>query len=134
MTPETHHRLLRQVLTDDKLEAVRQQSLQAMLVSGGCRRRRRSLRRASMIGLLSLMLLSLILTHRPPPRSATARHSSPAPPSLTSKNTNRSHRIEIITDAELFALFPGRSLALVGPPGRQQLVFFDQPTAANAPR
>jgi DNA-binding XRE family transcriptional regulator len=32
---------------------------------------------------------------------------------------------KMLSDEELFALFPGRSLALVGKPGYQQLVFLD---------
>ena len=31
-----------------------------------------------------------------------------------------------INDDELFALFAGRSMALIGKPGEQQLVFLDQ--------
>jgi hypothetical protein len=37
--------------------------------------------------------------------------------------------VRVISDEELFALFPGRSLALVGPPGHQQLVFLDEPVS-----
>jgi hypothetical protein len=35
--------------------------------------------------------------------------------------------VKIITDEELFSLFPNRSMVLVGQPGHQQLVFLDQP-------
>ena len=34
-------------------------------------------------------------------------------------------KVKIITDEELFALFPNRAMALIGPPGRQQLIFLD---------
>jgi hypothetical protein len=43
---------------------------------------------------------------------------APAAPSETSD-------VKIISDDELFALFPGRSMALIGTPGQQQLVFLD---------
>jgi hypothetical protein len=33
---------------------------------------------------------------------------------------------KMITDDELFCLFPGRSMALIGTPGSQQLVFLDR--------
>jgi hypothetical protein len=35
-------------------------------------------------------------------------------------------KTKIITDDELFGLFPGRSMALIGTPGSQQLVFLDR--------
>jgi hypothetical protein len=38
--------------------------------------------------------------------------------------------IKLITDEELFALFPGRSVALIGKPGHQQLVFLNNQTQA----
>ena len=37
--------------------------------------------------------------------------------------------VKMISDEELFALFPGRSLALIGKPGHQQLVFLDTPAS-----
>ena len=41
-----------------------------------------------------------------------------------------SQPVKIISDEELFALFPNRPLALVGKPGHQQLVFLGHPEAA----
>ncbi len=43
----------------------------------------------------------------------------------------RGYDLEIITDEELFSLFPNRPLALVGKPGHQQLIFLDQPQTSN---
>jgi hypothetical protein len=37
--------------------------------------------------------------------------------------------VQIINDDQLFALFPGRPMALVGTPGHQHLVFFDTTTS-----
>jgi hypothetical protein len=34
--------------------------------------------------------------------------------------------IKVISDEDLLALFPDRSMALLGPPGQQQLVFLDK--------
>jgi hypothetical protein len=43
------------------------------------------------------------------------------------RDTSRIEKaVEFISDAELLALFPGRPLALIGPAGRQELVFPDQ--------
>ena len=39
--------------------------------------------------------------------------------------------VKTITDDELFALFPGRSMALIGKPGHQELVFLDSPAAPS---
>jgi hypothetical protein len=38
----------------------------------------------------------------------------------------RPSTVEFISDEELLSLFPNQPLALVGPEGRQQLVFLDQ--------
>ena len=40
--------------------------------------------------------------------------------------------VKMLSDEELFALFPGRSLALLGNPGQQELVFLDR--SANPAR
>jgi hypothetical protein len=37
-------------------------------------------------------------------------------------------RVETISDEQLLALFKGRSVALLGSPGRQRLVVFNPPT------
>jgi hypothetical protein len=37
-------------------------------------------------------------------------------------------KIQIISDEELLALFPGRSVALIGPADHRQLVFLDERT------
>jgi hypothetical protein len=42
-------------------------------------------------------------------------------------------KVKIITDEELFALFPNRALALIGSPGHQQLVFLDHGVASDQP-
>jgi len=36
---------------------------------------------------------------------------------------NAQHKTKFISDEELFSLFPGKSIALIGKPGEQQLVF-----------
>jgi hypothetical protein len=126
MTPEGHDYLLRQVLTDEKLEAIRQQSLQSMLAAAGHRRRQRRFTTAGIIGMLGLLLCWAYPLNQPRRPPATTQVSPPQPPSPVAQTTGPSRKIEIITDTELFALFPGRSLALIGPPGQQQLVFLDQ--------
>lgn len=47
-------------------------------------------------------------------------------PDSTQGNVVPGTHIRLVNDEELAALFPGRPLALIGPPGEQQLVFLDQ--------
>jgi hypothetical protein len=112
--------LLRDVLAEDEL---RQATLQRALVEmGRVRRRRRSYRRAVVcIPLIGLILISTgrnLLEEKKPipaePRTARAEQKVPG----TS--------IRIIDDEQLLELFSGRPVALVGPPGHQQLVLFDE--------
>ena len=49
------------------------------------------------------------------------------------KRSEQDGYVKIITDEELFALFPNRALALIGAPGRQQLVFLDHGAASEQP-
>jgi len=41
--------------------------------------------------------------------------------------------VKYITTQELFALFPGRPIALIGKPGRQQVIFLDEIARADRP-
>jgi len=38
--------------------------------------------------------------------------------------------MKYISDEELFKLFPGRSIALIGKPGEQELIFLDKQSEA----
>ena len=88
-------------------------------------RRRRSLRRGIEVCVLACLALALglvALLERPhpiqAPIAAVPNKSEDAPPA----------KVSIITDEELFALFPGRAVALIGKPGRQQFVFLEAST------
>jgi hypothetical protein len=117
--------LLKEILTDEKLSALRRGSLNLGLDAV---RRARRLRRALHAGTFALMpvLLILTLTLRKPKQEPASQPSTPVPrqASVATAPPNESG-VKIISDEELFALFPGRSLALVGKPGHQQLVFLD---------
>lgn len=56
-----------------------------------------------------------------PTRQAEAQRSLPAVATIIAAQPTK-----VISDEELFALFPGRSLALIGSPGHQKLVFLDR--------
>jgi len=42
--------------------------------------------------------------------------------------------VKRISDEDLFSLFPDRSMALIGQPGHQQLVFLDLPAPSSSSR
>jgi hypothetical protein len=105
-------RLLREVLADENLAHLRERSLAAGLASLRQRRRRRSL--LATAASLALMLTALIATRR----------QSAIPPEVVVAPVERPH-VKLISDEELFALFPRRATALIGPPGAQKFVFLD---------
>jgi hypothetical protein len=75
----------------------------------------------------AFLLLGMVLVLR--------RGSSPAPPAtgpVVALQTDTA-KVKIITDEELFALFPNRAMALIGSPGHQQLVFLDHGVASEQP-
>ena len=116
-------RLLREILADDALEQVRQATLAAGM--GTLRRRRRV--RALAVGAgasLALVLACVALVHRRAPMAGT-----PLPPAAPAPETGIA--VKWIDDEQLLARFSDRGVALVGPPGRQKLVFFDSPAPSS---
>ena len=118
--------LLNELLTGSELARFREDSLQHGL---DALRRQRRRARAVQCGLLAAvpvlaLALTLVLRDSPDPVivSAPPANSVPGPsPAALPEQPS----VEMVDDAELFALFPDRSLALIGPPGKQQLVFLD---------
>ena len=111
--------LLRDVLADEGLDTLRRTSLDRALAAQRRARCFRHAGHAAMIAVLPALLVLAFLWHRPSP--------SPAAPmtvvmSVTTAPPPATYGVQMISDEELFALFPGRSLALIGKPGRQQLV------------
>ncbi len=141
MKPSDQDRLLRELFGDESLENLRQASLSGALASLRARRRRRVALTAATAGATLLLALGLVW-HGHPTRAPDTTGSKPVPPlamngdaarlqpqgaaALTPTETNDAG-VKIITDEELFALFPGRSMALIGRPGAQQFVFLDLP-------
>ncbi|MCL4177614.1 MAG: hypothetical protein KJ072_07680 [Verrucomicrobia bacterium] len=126
---------LDELLADSRLEELRAAALEAGLATVRRRRRRRvALRSAgAAISLLAFAaLISWMLFRRAPatehdqvaqanpaPTATVAATESPIPVAEMSA-------VRHLTDNELLALFPGRPVALIGPPGRQRLVFLDE--------
>jgi hypothetical protein len=114
MTDHDKNQLLEAILGDDELAQLRQGSL-ARGFKEMRRRRHRALAARTALMALPVVLLALIVFHPRPQAPAPARATAP----IASK-------VEYITADQLFALFPNRSMALVGKPGHQQVIFGDE--------
>ena len=135
MKPSDQDRLLRELLGDERLENLRAASLAGALATLRARRRRR----AALTGAtVAVTLLLALVWHGLPARIPEITGGTPVPPlasqpqpDTTSPDLASVPRVpatpgvQIINDEELFALFPGRSMALIGPPGAQLFVFLD---------
>jgi hypothetical protein len=122
--------LLDAVLASDDLAEVRANSLQQMLATARRRQRRRRTARAVALGLTPVMcVVGLFLSLRsvaPVSRRAAApdRASAAAQTARAPRRTSPPRPgVKVLTDDELLALFPGCAVGLIGPPGRQRLVF-----------
>ena len=120
--------LLQELLTDAAWSKFRGDSLEQTVCA--LRQRQRTTRFAR-IGLLALapvlVSLGLWINFRAPNVTVT-RQEIAAPPQVVEIMPARpAEPVEEITKEELLALFPGRALVLIGPPGEQQLIFFDSP-------
>src|SRR5947209_7869562 len=104
--------LLNELLAGDELDAFRRASLEESLaLIRGRNVHRQRIRRAALVALLVLVPAILLKDLVPHKRTGT----NPVVSRPISKEG-----VEIISDEQLFALFPNRPLALVGKPGQQQ--------------
>ena len=124
-------KLLNELLTPDGRTGLRERSLQQGLVALRRERRKRQVVRAGILLCLPLLIFAAVTLGRGPARQPKLRNSSPEVALSSTPRINTSE-VKIISDEELFALFPGRSLALIGKPGHQRLVFLDQPIASTS--
>jgi hypothetical protein len=117
--------LLNEILGSDEVSGFRQASLeQGLAAFRKARSRRRTLRTGALV-VLPALLAAAVLIHQRPTSSVSSVRSAPVARQIATTSPATSS-VKFITDEELFALFPDRSLALIGPPGHQQLVFLDQ--------
>lgn len=116
--------LLKELLSGEEVSAFRRASLEGGLAAVRRQRRWRAAKMGAMI-LCSLLLLAAVLIHRQSGlKTRQMASAKPTLPASAPKQTDSSG-MKIISDEELFALFPGRAMALVGEPGEQRLVFLD---------
>jgi len=125
MNPGEHDELVQELLAGEEMSEFRQRSLEAgLLAMRRHRRRRHSLRLGATVCLPVAALLVILLL---PSFSERSRRSSPERPQRTAgvAASSASGSSSAISDNHLFALFPGRSMALIGKPGRQRVIFLD---------
>lgn len=119
--------LLNEILTGEEVSGVRRASLERGLVAVRRARHRRAVRAAVLMALPVVLALAVVLRQRPvtqPALAPAAPSTAPAPTTVSPARSATS--VRLISDEELLAMFPGRSLALIGPPGQQHLVFLDR--------
>jgi hypothetical protein len=150
MSPDDHDRLLRELLGTDALEALRRDSLAAGLAAVRAQRRRRATLTGATAAITLVAAFGWMWHGRPSPESVAMEHEAHLPrlPAYTVEITPAvmgttedvpdalppatDDGVQLISDEELFALFPGRAMALIGPPGAQRFLFLDeQPATAG---
>ena len=139
MKRDEQDRLLGEIISGEELAEFRRASLAHGLAAVQRRNhRRRMVRTGAMLIAPALLALALFFSRRqnavnnPDPvrgGSVAVNPGNPPPPVdgyASVPTTDAPAPIKVINDDELLALFPDRSLALLGPPGNQQLVFLDK--------
>lgn len=118
-------RLLREILSDDPAE-FRRASLEFSLTA---LRRRRQQRRIVGAGVATLIMAAGLFVLLQPPRHAStvtvARTNRPSS-ELSAPPPPVAPAIKVLNDDELLALFPEQSVGLIGNPGHQTFLIFDQ--------
>ena len=125
-TPSENEELLAEVLADD--EELRAATLQAGLAELRSKRRRRSATRVVLVALVPLAVAAALSVQQLHQRRRdlsleTQNHSTIVP---STARTIEGTTIRILTDEELLAFFKDRPVALIGSPGNQRLVLFDE--------
>ena len=123
MKPSEKQKLLAEILPGEDAADFERASL-ARGLAGLRRRRRRGylIRASALVVVVGLVTLGIFLKeHDAVRRGAADTQLASAPAAVVAPH------VEVISDDELLAMFPGRSLALIGKPGQQRLVFLDKP-------
>ena len=125
MTPHKQDQFLKELLTGEEISDFRRASIEQGITFVRVQRKRRQMAQRAAMVCVPLLLLSLFINQIPKSsrsRPATSQAQQPISPSVPVADNLK---IKLINDDELFALFAGRSIALIGKPGEQQLVFLD---------
>ena len=105
-------RLLGELFAGENVERLRAASLAGGLSALRARRRRRAYVSGAAAS-LAFATAMLVSTRHQPPEEAIVPLAEP-----------KTSAVKIISDEQLLALFPDQSVALIGRPGEQRLLFF----------
>ena len=117
--------LLKQILADEELADLRNASLSRGLDKMRRARRVRLAMRVGAFGLVPVLLIFALTLRQPIRETASPQPSPGAQQAKIEAARSAESNVKVISDEELFALFPDRSLALIGKPPHQQLVVLD---------
>lgn len=130
MKSQDQDRLLHGILDTEELNGLRAGTLELVLAGARARRHRRSLlRTTSLLAAILLVGITVILMNPQRETTLTTSRSPSLPESIAEQSSTyvaENIRVKFLSDDELLALFPDRPVALIGSPGRQELVFLDQ--------
>jgi hypothetical protein len=118
MNHDDQERWLDELVAGEEISEFRRASLDRTLAAVRSRNRRRRAVRAGFLAAVPVVAAVILFLRMPGIERPKNPEAAPA-------QRAEAPAVRQITDEELLALFPGRSLALVGPPGQQRLMFLD---------
>ncbi len=111
---------LNEVVSPDELRAA---TLERTLTAArGHRRWRRTVRGAGAVAACAILATIILRESAPTVPSIATNNPQPASSTQTIPGTD----IRLMSDDELLAMFPGRPVALLGPPEDRRFVFLDE--------
>ena len=129
MTAHDRDKLLTELLAGEEIAGFRQNSLSCALNSLRRRKARKRILACCVVTCFFALLMFWAVPWKSvnkPIASTSSRATAPVAQAVAS-----APKIEIINDEQLLALFPNRSVALIGKPGNQQFYFLDGGDAAS---
>ena len=122
MKHQEQDHLLNELLTGEAVSDFRQASLARVQSAIRSRKQRRRAAKIAALAMLPVLAaVGFVISHS----SHTSVKPMERPAPTVVQNGSIPPSVRVISDEELFALFPGRQMALVGPPGHQKLIFLD---------
>jgi hypothetical protein len=116
--------ILKEILGGDDLSSLRQASLETSLAALRGRRRRHALQACGLAAAVVLITSVIVIDRTTSLRRLKNARALPSLAVAPAAEPNV-REVKMINDEELFSLFPGRAVALIGKPGRQEFVFLD---------
>lgn len=127
--PSKENQFVREVFSEVVTDDIRRRSLSAMVACSRQHRRRRRIVTSACGALVLAAFISLLFVESNPPNQKVML--SPTIASALSPRVVSGTPIKVLSDEELFALFPERSVGVVNDRGGYQLVFLDGPDGGS---